>query len=248
MDRDCCNNAFDFTIEREKRLRIHKNLEQKLDSAVQGAQQKLYQTEAEIEVTNCEKGNQNYALQEIVQEFESQRFQLHQANRWADQAQRDKICLYGELDLKNRLFQENRARDCQEIEELRKICCEETHQARQARSEGLSLQQQKNPATVNQMMAQIQDLQNKANSLSDAREFYDSESKSSSGATHVPGQTSTNLSSTTLPRCGSGLPRNTQNCTDILGNVFEGPPAQKRRSYILQRFKEFDIFISRCET
>ena len=41
---------------------------------------------------------------------------------------------------------------------------------------------------MSQMMARIQDLQNKANSLSDAREFYDLETRSSSGATHVPDQ------------------------------------------------------------
>ena len=31
---------------------------------------------------------------------------------------------YGELELGNRLFQGNHERDCQEIEELRKFCCE----------------------------------------------------------------------------------------------------------------------------
>ena len=79
-------------------------------------------------------------------------------------------------------------------------------------------------------MVRIQDLQNKVNSLSDAREFYDPESGSSSGATHVPDQTSTILSSRTLPRCDSGLPRNTQNCTGIMGNVFERPPVQEGQS------------------
>ena len=66
---------------------------------------------------------------EINQEFESQRFQLHQASRWADQAQRDKMSLYGELEFRNRLFQEHHARDCQAIVELRGFCCEETEQA-----------------------------------------------------------------------------------------------------------------------
>ena len=76
-------------------------------------------------------------------------------------------------------------------------------------------------------MAQIRDLQNKVNSLSDAREFHDPESGSSSGATDVPDQTSTIPSPRTLPRCDSGLPRNTQNCTGILGNVIERPPVQE---------------------
>ena len=125
----------------------------------------------------------------------------------------------GDLELRNRLFQEDHARDCQEIEELRRICSEETNQARQARIEELSTKQQRNPSAVSQMKAQIRDLQNRANSLSDARALYDPESGSSSGATHVPDQTSMILSSRTLPRCDSGLPRNTQNCTGIMGNV-----------------------------
>ena len=108
--------------------------------------------------------------------------------------------------MRNRLFQENHARDCQEIEELRSICCEEADRARQARS-------------------QILELQNKVNSLSDAKESYDPESGSSSGATHVPDQTSTILSPRTLPRCDSGSPRDALNGTGIAGEVFERPPA-----------------------
>ena len=121
--------------------------------------------------TFWEKKNSDFAFQEINQEFESQQFQLHQASRWADQAQRDKISLYLELEMRSRLFHENHARDCQEIEELRSICCEEADRARQARSDELSMQQERNPTTVSQMMAKIRELQNKVNSLSDAREF-----------------------------------------------------------------------------
>ena len=57
--------------------------------------------------------------------------------------------------------------------------------------------------------------------------FYDLESRSSSGATHVPDQNLAILSPRTLPRCDSGLPRDTQNGTGTAGNVFERPPAQE---------------------
>ena len=170
-------------------------------------------------------GNLDHAFRETNQEFESQRFHLHQASQQADQAQRQKISLYGGLELRNRLFQENHGKVNQEIEE--RICCEEIEQTRQARSEELSVQQRRNPTTVSQMMARIQDLQNKVNTMTDAREFSDLESRSSSGAIHVLDQTSAILSSRTLPRCDSGLPRNTQNCTCIVGNVFERPLAQE---------------------
>ena len=64
------------------------------------AQQKLYEAEAEVEARNWEKRKSDIALQEINQEFKTQRVQLHQASRWADQAQRDKISLCGELQLR----------------------------------------------------------------------------------------------------------------------------------------------------
>ena len=70
-------------------------------------------------------------------------------------------------------------------------------------------------------------LAEQSKSLSDAREFYDLESGSSSGATHVPDQTATILSSRTLPRCDSGLPRDTQNGTGTTENVFERPLVQE---------------------
>ena len=71
--------------------------------------------------------------------------------------------------------------------------------------------------------------QNKVSSLSYAREFYDPESGSSSGATHVPDQASVIPSPRTTPRCDSGLLHDTRNFTGASGNVFERPPAQEGR-------------------
>ena len=78
-----------------------------------------------------EQKSSEVALHETHRELESQRLQLHQANQWADQAQREKISSCGELDMRNRLFNESRTRSCQEIQELRRICCEETDRARE---------------------------------------------------------------------------------------------------------------------
>ena len=60
--------------------------------------------------------------------------------------------------MRNRLFNESRARNFQEIEELRGICCEETNRVRQKRIDELFLQQERNPTTVSQLLTQIQDL------------------------------------------------------------------------------------------
>ena len=119
------------------------------------------------------------------------------------------VCGY---QLRNRLFLVDHARDCQEIEELRRVCCGETGRARQPRIDELSVHAERNPTTVSQLLTQIRELQNKV-FLSDAREFYGPESGRSSGATHVPDQTSSVVSPRALPRCDSGLPRDTQNGT-----------------------------------
>ena len=99
-----------------------------------------------------------------------------------------KCWLCEELEKRNRAFQEDRARDCQETEELRRICCAEADRARQLKYDEPSTQKEDNPSAVNQFMVQIQELQDKANFLTDAKEFDDLETASSSGLSHVPCQ------------------------------------------------------------
>ena len=74
--------------------------------------------------------------------------------------------------MRNKLFQESRTKDCQEIEELRRRCCEESDRARQAKLDELSMMQQRDPQTVSQLLAQMRESQDKVNSLSDARENF----------------------------------------------------------------------------
>ena len=42
----------------------------------------------------------------------------------------------------------------------------------------------------------------------------------------------------TMPRYDSGLPRDTRNCTGIMGNVFERPPAQEGQSSTIFNISE----------
>ena len=118
-------------------------LDPKVDSAVRGermAQPKLYEADAEVEAGNWHRFS-----------WDQSRIWISTISAtWADQSQCDKISLYGELELRNRLFQDNHARDCKEIEELRRIDCEETDRARQASIDELSVHQERNPTTVSQ--------------------------------------------------------------------------------------------------
>ena len=54
--------------------------------------------------------------------------------------------------MRSRLFHQSQAKDCQEIEELRRICCQETDRARKARIDELSMHQERNLTTVSQLM------------------------------------------------------------------------------------------------
>ena len=80
--------------------------------------------------------------------------------------------------------------------------------------------------TAIQLLTKIQDLQNKANSLSDAREFHDPDTAKSSGASRVPSQPLIIPSPRGVRSRDSGLPRDTRNTVGTSGNVFEGLHAQ----------------------
>ena len=79
---------------------------------------------------------------------------------------------------------------------------------------------------VNQLLAQIQDLQDKVNSLNDERDTCDLETARSSGISHVPSQP------LSIPSCGgmisrgSCVPHDTRNSICTSGNVFESLPSR----------------------
>ena len=79
------------------------HFEQKAELAVQGqcSAQKILpeaEAEAEMDIRNSEQRNADIVLYKTNRELESQRLELYQANQWADQAQREKINLCGELE------------------------------------------------------------------------------------------------------------------------------------------------------
>ena len=57
--------------------------------------------------------------------------ELDQAAQLSDQAQKEKSWLREKIEMRNRAFQEDQARHCQDIEESRRICCAEADRARQ---------------------------------------------------------------------------------------------------------------------
>ena len=71
--------------------------------------------------------------------------------------EREKISLCTELEVRKSLRQESQVRTSQEIEELRRICHEETNQVRKLEIEELPLRQERDPFTVSQRLTEIQD-------------------------------------------------------------------------------------------
>ena len=135
--------------------------------------------------------------------------------------------------MRNRLFQESRARNCQEIEESRRICREETDRARQWRIDELSMQQERNPSTVSQLLTQIQDFHKKVNSLTDARVFF-TILRQRAALEHVPSHP-LNIPSPGGRLCSdSRLPLDTLNSMGTSGNVFESPPARGLSSALFE--------------
>ena len=100
----------------------------------------------------------------------------------------------------------------------------------------MSLQQERNPTTVSQLLTQSQDLR---------RIFYDPETASNTGTSHVPSQPLNILSPGGMLSRDSGLPQDTRNITGTSGNVFERQPAREGRTSTLQQVQEFGILFSR---
>ena len=97
-----------------ERNSLHVYLKQKAESVVLGeytAQKRLSEVEADMEVREREKRSSDLALCDTSRQLESQRLQLIQANRWAGQAQRERIGLLWRIG-----HEKSTLPNCQEIE------------------------------------------------------------------------------------------------------------------------------------
>ena len=100
---------------------FYSDLERRAQQALLGensVQRNLNLIEYDLEIQNSERRNSEYASNESRRELESQRRQILEASQWAAHAQRERIHLCSELEMKNRLYQECYAISSQELEEL----------------------------------------------------------------------------------------------------------------------------------
>ena len=202
-------------------------------------------------ISRSETGNKEIQILPFMKPIENSNLKGWSCiRRINDQIKLKEKRLCGELEMRNWLFQGSRARICQAIEKLRRICCEVTDRARHLRVDEVSLQQKRNPTSVSQLLTQIQDLQNKANSLADVSDFLRS---TDSGAALERPTFPFNLGLFPSPRgmpCrDSGLPLDTRNTAGTSGNVFWKPACSRRTTRSsLRKFQESGIIFLRNAT
>ena len=95
-----------------------------------------------------------------IRSFESQRLQRQQANQWADQAQRDKISLYGDLETKKKSLPRKSSKRLKNSEEF--VAKKQTEQDKQELMNCLCIK--RNSTTLSRLLTQIQELPNNVNS------------------------------------------------------------------------------------
>ena len=179
-----------------------------------------------MEIQNLERRNSEYALFESQRELESQRQQSLKANQWADQAQRQRIHLCSELEVKNRLHQECSARSCQEIEELKRRCYKDENEVTQQKMNEYTMQHDQETRRMSLLRDQVRKLQERLEFIEVSKIFQDPDSPSSFGSAHVSHQALITRSSR-KPSRESRTHRNTRENMSIPGNVFDRQPARR---------------------
>ena len=217
---------------------LHDYLEREARRALQGecvAPVRLSEAELEMDRKSWERRNSDVALFETNIQLESKQMELYHANQWACQAQMENPRIFEESMMKRRLYTDSHSKVCFEIEELRRICWEGTKRARQMRTDELYVQKKDEPSTVNQLLSQIQDLQDKVNALKEEKGFYAPETASSSGMSDVPSQLLDNSESQRYDQPRFWIPAPHTELDGYFKKCFlKTPPAQKEylRNYL----------------
>ena len=120
--------------------------------------------------------------------------------------------------MKNRLHQECYARSCQEIEELKRRCCEEGNEVTRPKMNEYSLQHDQESRTVSLLRDQVRKSQERLEFSEYANIFQDPDSPSSSGSAHVSHQALVTSSSRKTSR-ETRMQRNRRGNKSVLRNV-----------------------------
>ena len=120
---------------------------------------------------------------------------FHTCSREHADSREEEVPIRTKLQSRERAHQETRKQTMHELV-LKEICCSQAEKTQELRMDSLSRHEEhsfekelrESQFTVDQHTVQIEDFQDRINSLSDARDFTDFETASSFGSCHVPGQ------------------------------------------------------------
>ena len=118
-----------------------------------------------------------------------------------------------------RVLQEDRMRNLQEIWELNQLCCTEAERVKHLRRDDRSIQEKESRSSVKQLTIQIQKFQDNLNSLNDSRECNDRDTASNSGLSRVPSHPWSIPSPRGMLSRDSCLQPDTQDLSGRSGNV-----------------------------
>ena len=136
-----------------------------------------------------------------------------------------------------------------EIAELRRICCEETDRARQLRIDEFSLQQERNPTTLSQLLTQKSGFTEQGEFLGRRERLTIQRQRAALEHPHVASQPLNIPSPKGVLSRDSGLPLDTRNTMGTSGNVFESLPARDGPSSgLFENFTEVRIIILQIGT
>ena len=123
-----------------------------------------------------ERRNSDIAVNETNQQIESQLIGAVSGESTGWSGSQWKQLIIWRTEIKNRIFQEHHSRDfVNKYRNYKEFAVSKRTESDNCKIDTLSTRKKENPSTVNQLLSQIQELQDKVNSLKEEKEFYDLE-------------------------------------------------------------------------
>ena len=181
-------------------------LEGKKDHLLSQTRSDLMKQELQVEsINNC--------ISELQQQVQAQRLELQDAQHGYVQSRREQVRLQEELSMKEKVLRDGRIRSMHEMGEMKR--------AQELQVDEVSVQKfRENHETIQQLTAQLQEMQDQMNSMNDSGEFQDAESNFGERLSHVSSQPAIISSSRFMLSRDKRLPLNPWNSHGLQENVF----------------------------
>ena len=173
----------------------------------------LSQARSDVTKQELQVESLNNCISELQQQVQAQRLELQDAQHGYVESRREQVRLQEELSMKEKLLRDTRIRSMHEMGEMKR--------AQELRVDEVSVQKfTENHETIQQLSAQLQEMQDQMNSMNDSGECQDAESNFGGRLSHVSSQPAIIPSSRSMLSRDKRLPLNTRNSSGLQENVF----------------------------